>query len=329
MKTILDTMWSFVPARCLQVAARIGLFDHLRVDKELDTKVLASELGTNADALHRLLCVLACSGIVELTDIGWKFSASGFKYLSAGSSNSLLAFVERSAALVAAYDNLEEVLKSGSPDREMLELTQQCFGGKEAETQVFAKSMEAMSSVLAAEMVESVDLTEYSDCLDIGSGWGVFGRTMIRRWPGLSVTLFDLPHVIQGAKERCEKLPFGEQIHYMRGDWRDQLPDAEFDVVLLSQVLHEEPKEAACRLLTQGCERVRRGGIVIVVEFFLSSSKTDPLLSTIFHLNMLVEIGGATWSTEETESFLHDKGFEVIEVFPLSGGRTVVVGRRL
>src|SRR5689334_19021504 len=54
----------FMPSRVVHLAAQLGLADRLS-DRPKEAQVLASETGTHAPSLHRLLRALASIGVVE------------------------------------------------------------------------------------------------------------------------------------------------------------------------------------------------------------------------------------------------------------------------
>lgn len=329
MEQVLSALWSYVPSHCLQVATEIGLFDALnRPNGPRETKSLAQELSVSEEGLMRLLAVLASMRLLDGDNEAWALSPISRKYLVGDSKNTLVDFVPRAAVLRQAYERLRYVVATGTSDKQMSQLTDAAFGADPIATERFARVMEAMSAVLAAGLVESIDLSQCKSCLDIGSGWGVFGRVISRYWPYIEMTMLDRPGVIDGAINAWKSEFPAASATFISGDWHKDLPENQFDLVLLSQVLHEEPPVRALKLLDNACRRVSDDGRLVIVQFELADDLCGPELTAIFNMNMFIETGGRSFSLKELRSTFSLHSMILTGHIPLGGGRTAIVAKR-
>lgn len=328
LETLLSLIWSFVPSKCLEAAIKIDLFTKLDRPDGLAIEELESITGISKVIMRRFLRVFLSLGLVQHSSDQWYASDVSKRWLSRRSIQYLGDFVLRGSELNSAYSSLPSSLQGGCADPQMLAISKAAFGGDEFETNKFAACMESMSSTLAEELSEIVDLCECRHFIDIGSGWGIFARVLAQKWPRLECTLVDLPMVAKRARKKILDDGLDHRITVVESDWFEFFStfNIKADAILLSQVLHELPYQEARRLLELSCSMLHENGVVMVVEFLLHDDSPGPLLSTVFDLNMLVEVGGQTYSSLEIQEMMRGCGVRLESSHTLSGGRSLIVG---
>ncbi|MFO0960528.1 MAG: class I SAM-dependent methyltransferase [Isosphaeraceae bacterium] len=97
--------------------------------------------------------------------------------------------------------------------------------------------------------------------LDVGCGAGNYAIKLLRRLPGLDVTLIDLSRpMLDRARERISAESAGS-IEAIQGDIRDiDLPEAGFDIILAAMVLHHLRGEAEWEAVFGKLHRALRPG---------------------------------------------------------------------
>jgi ubiquinone/menaquinone biosynthesis C-methylase UbiE len=80
---------------------------------------------------------------------------------------------------------------------------QRQFDGFSAEQQqIFSAGVEAFSAASAVALVANYDFRRHRRVLDVAGGTGSFLILILRRYPGLHATLFELPDACAIARQR-------------------------------------------------------------------------------------------------------------------------------
>ena len=93
------------------------------------------------------------------------------------------------------WANLEAAIRAGEGQRQ--------FGGFSAEQQqIFSAGVEAFSAASAGALAANYDFGRHRRVLDVGGGTGSFLIPILRRFPALQGTLFELPGACAVARQR-------------------------------------------------------------------------------------------------------------------------------
>jgi hypothetical protein len=117
-----------------------------------------------------------------------------------------------------------------------------------------------------------------------------------------------------------------DRISFEASDYQAASLGEGYDVILLANILHDNPVASCRELLRKSHDALVEGGLVIVNEFFLDADKTGPPVGAIFSLVMLLENQGAgAYPAEEIKGWLLDAGFVDPVVRPLPDPSPMVV----
>lgn len=164
--------------------------------------------------------------------------------------------------------------------------------------------------------------------LDIGGGSGVFGKAFLDQYPDCVVHQVDWPHVNVVARQFN-----GNDKRFITTDgdifivpWEDQGP---YDVVVISHIVHQEPKERINALLSRVKKCLSDDGLIIINEYCLNREKNFPPYSLIFGLSMVLQNeGGTVYSFLELEEMLAQIGHEVLMINSPEPPSSVVISRK-
>ena len=138
------------------------------------------------------------------------------------------------------------------------------------------------------EIASHVDLSQRKRLMDVGGGPGTYSVLFAQRNPRLRAVVFDLPPVVS----------------------IDSFGHAEYDVVLMSNMLHQEDPEMCTSLLRRAYDALEPGGSLIVQAMFLNAAKDGPVWPTLQSLILnLVYRGGRAYSVDETLELVRQAGF--------------------
>jgi hypothetical protein len=237
--------------------------------------------------------------------------------------------------LYSRWDKLEQALTSNKP---VQDAEGNISGGRlydqakinqaVEQMQMFTRSMYGISVGPAMALARVFDFSKYQKMLDIGGGSGVYPIEVVKAYPNISADILDLEPVCEVANEYIKKFNLQDRIHTKVLDFsKDQLPK-DYDVALLSHIIHFFAKEKVSLLLRKIYDSLSsENGVVIISEWLLNDERTGPVPSALMSLTMVVDMPeGRNYSYSEVSKMLVDVGFKNIERRPLAGPAEIVIG---
>lgn len=333
---LLTTLWAFAPGRALHVAVDAGFFRHLDGSRgaALEVKELAHRIGWGHRSTSVVAQLFAKLGLVTVKGEAVSLTTSGRKFLSPASEKNLLPYLDRCRQLEVAYDHLSAVLVRDKPNAMMVRETKAAFGTNRKATQAFVKTMHAsaleFAEVLSIELIKLLPPNLPWRFLDVGCGQATLSCLMHDTFSKSRFRAFDLSGVSEWAEAYVEKRKKEAWITVDTADWnRWSWNEAEYDVVLLSQVLHESSQADANALFGNAADALADDGLLVVVMVGDGTTAAGDLLHSIFALNILLETGGENPSIAWLEPRAKRQGLVTVCLKPLPGGRSVWIGRKI
>ena len=166
----------------------------------------------------------------------------------------------------------------------------------EAREQIYRDVVSSLGSVFAAaadHLAGRCDLTPGS-ILDLGCGSGVWSLAIARRLPSARVTGLDLPSVVDQFRARAAALGIDYRIDTIEGDMHSvALPDDQWELAIIANVLRLEPVERARALIKRGVAALRPGGSLLIVDALASGSAAAERARAVYglHLAMRTHLG--------------------------------------
>lgn len=155
----------------------------------------------------------------------------------------------------------------------------------------------------------------YRDILDMGCGFGKSARPFVDRFPDARVVAIDLSApVLKLAHRQSEKL--GMKIDFMQRVAEDtRFPDASFDLVTATMVIHEQPMPVIRRTLAEAYRLLRPGGRLVILDYHRTG---DPLRDflTLGHARRNNEPFMAHILSVDTAALAREVGFTDVAVLP-------------
>lgn len=331
-----------VQARALQTAAELRLGD-LLADGPRTPGDLAAEIRCDADALHRLLALLASDGIVERTSGAHDaHSAHGtqdegsdhFQLTRAGAPlrsdhpASVRAVLEMDGAvsplIMGAVGHSLETGEPSFPQALGTDLYSYLDEHPE-QGEVFDRAMDDLARLVAPGLLAAHDFAHAHRVVDVGGGNGTLLAEVLRAHPRLEGTLLEVPRVAEAAQERLRGQGLAARTRVVAGDFFAEVPEAG-DVYLLKGVLHNWPDPEALRIL-RSCRRAmastatattpaspeNTGARLLVVEAVLPDGD-GPHPARTTDLAMLVLSGGRERTRAEYAALMERSGLQLESV---------------
>lgn len=306
-----------IPSRALQVVAELGVADHIAEDA-VSVKELASSCAADADALDRVLHLLAAYGVFERRADGYRHTEAS-QLLRSDHPMSMRAFARMMGLPVfrATFDQLEHSVQTGSPATGLVAgdgLWPYLLGHPE-EAAIFGQAMTGKAAADTAAVLGAYDFNRFDTIADIGGGRGHLLRAVLDAVPTAEGILFDLPGVI-------ETLDIGrDRLTPRAGDFFvDPLPMA--DAYILMEIIHDWPDAEAAAILAAIRRAASPGARVLIVENVLGDA-ADPRGHTL-DVIMLAVTGGRERTGTQLGGLLEGAGFVDSHVIETGGPMRIV-----
>jgi SAM-dependent methyltransferase/16S rRNA G966 N2-methylase RsmD len=311
-----ELLWSFAAHRVLTVSGRVGLLNALAADSATADQ-LAEQLQLDPLATGKVLRALSSLGIAATDGDRFRIAPSIGARFVAGPGD-FTPFLEHSHDLYERWgENLEPWLRGEQWTTKRRD---------PAGVARFGAAMQAMASQLAGQVAAILDLSGVVHMLDVGGGTGTYARVFCQGWPGLTAVVLDTPAVAEIGREQIGGTKLEGRIEFLGGDYHDSDYGSGYGLVLLANVLHQEPPERASALVERAAAALEPGGRVAVVDFSIDDRKTSSRVGSLFAINM--RSFGDTYSEPTIRSWMSRAGLVHIQRADVGTTRWIISGER-
>jgi len=175
---------------------------------------------------------------------------------------------------------------------------------------LFLYGMHEYARLYANDFAQLVDIPSDALVHDIGGGLGTYSMALCKQYDNLNAVIYDVQGAIQLAQQEVELSGLARRIGVAKCNYEIDNFGENADVVLLSNVLHQENLVTAKVMLSKAYAALLPGGTVIVQSLFLNENETSPLFSTLHSLSAIVIWGaGESYSANRVMGLLSQCGF--------------------
>jgi SAM-dependent methyltransferase len=179
---------------------------------------------------------------------------------------------------------------------------------------MFHNMMSAVTRAVAQQLVDVVDLSGTRRLLDVGGGAAVNARAIARRWPGVEVTILDLPSIAGAASAAVAADGLSDRIKVADCDILEADFPAGYDFVLFSHFLPIWSAERIQKLIGRAFRALAPRGKCLLIHPVQDDDRSGPelaaTLSAYFHVVASGE--GMVYTDAEYEQWLTEAGFRVL-----------------
>jgi hypothetical protein len=308
--------------RALHVVADLGIADAL--DQEPRSAAdLAKEVGADADAVDRVMRLLASHGVFDRRSGKYVHNALS-RALRSDHPQSMRAYVRLIGLPVfwQSWGELEQVVRSGKPAvRDIFAYLRE----HPQETEIFDAGMKSKAQSAISPVIAAYDFTVFETVGDIGGGLGHLLEAVLKSAPKLRGVLFDQPHVVERV---AVDEPIASRLNLQGGDFfRGPLPSCDAYVVM--EVLHDWSNAQSLQILKQIRKSAPDMAKLLVVETVLPGESAwaagnGEHFGNHLDINMLVLTGGRERTPDEFAQLFADSGWQLARVIPTSSPYSIV-----
>lgn len=309
----------------LHAGVKLDIFTRL-TDAPMSSTELAQTMSVDERGLDLLLHALTAMELLQKENTSFSSTSLSSTYLSKKSDTYMGHIIMHHHHLVEGWSHLDEAVKTGLPVR-----NHSSHEVRETERESFLMGMFNIASMFAPGIAEKIDLRGKSRLLDLAGGPGTYAIHFCRQNPALSAVIYDLPTTQPFAEQTVSRFGLAERISFTAGDVTGGDFGTGYDVVWISHLLHSENLEVNSEIIVNAAKALSSGGLLLIQDFILDSSKTSPLFPALFSLNMMIGTpAGRAYSQKEIFTMMSDAGLTEIERLPLDlpNGAGVMAGVR-
>jgi hypothetical protein len=293
-ETFLESYFTFMLARTLMVATRLGVFEALGPGP-LTADEVAGRCGTNPRATEKLLIALVGARCLTVDGDRYALTSAARKWLLKDSPLSchdkiLFQFVEWEQ-----LGHCEEYVRTGQPLHIHDQMTDEQW-------QLYQRGMRSMINPFVDEAVRALPVPRGArDMLDIGGSHGYWSVCLCRRHPELRSTILDLPESVKHAAPLLAKEGMGDRVKHLPGNaLTHDLGKSNYDLIFMSLLVHHFDAPTNRQLMGRIGEALRPGGVAAVLEPLRQEpSGKIGQMGGLLDLYFAITSSSGTWSAAE------------------------------
>jgi len=311
-------------SQALYVAAKLRIADFLK-DSPKSASEIALATGADEDSIYRLMRALCSVGAFRTVGAD-KFTATalGIPMQSDVPGSLRTMIVTLGETHYAAWAHLLESVKTGNAGFPLAFGTEMFdYLGRDVEAgAIFNHAMSEYSALSSCAVLLSYDFSKTRSLVDVGGGCGRLLTSILRMYPSMEGTLFDMPPVVAAAQEKLEFHPCRERCTLVPGSFLDFVPPGA-DTYLMSSVIHDWDDEHSITILRNCRRSMRRHSKILLLEFVVPTKKKSSF-STVLDLNMLVMNGGRERTAKEFRELFAAAGLKMTRIIPTMSPLNVI-----
>jgi SAM-dependent methyltransferase len=304
-RPLIDTQMAYTLARVVMAGADLGVFRAL-ADGPATAAEIAERCGTDPAATEKLLFALAATDYLDFRDEHYALTKVSRKWLLPDSPTDLTDKLRFQLTEWQFMDRSEEYIRTGQP----LELHDLPSGEM---WDSYQRGMRAMAGGFAPEMVRRMPVPSgATDLLDIGGSHGYYACELCRKHSGLRAVVLDLPAAVEKAAPLLAAEGMGDRVTHRAGDaLRDDLGEEDWDVVMISQLVHHFTDEQNRDLAARVARALRPGGVYAILDAFRSTRPGEAgQLPALLEFYFALTSQSGTWTPEEMAGWQRDAGLQ-------------------
>ncbi len=291
-------------AQILFSCLELGVFEALS-EREDDAAGVAATAGADPERTALLLAAAAQLGLLEREGERFRNSEMASSFLVAG-DGSMTDWIRFIAGCYEPWGQLAESVRDGKPVRDRTD----DFLGPDESLRNLILAMRDYARGAGSVMPRSLDLSGRRRLLDLGGGPGTHSLNLARRFPDLTCVVFDLPAVVSITDQLIEEEGLGDRVTTVPGDYLTDDIGTGYDVVLLSNMLHQEDPDGCMAILRKARAALSPGGLLVIQLAFLEPDRSGPMWALLQSLQLgLFYEGGRAYTQAEILDMIEPAGF--------------------
>lgn len=313
-------------SQMIGVVAELGIADLLK-DGPRESDQLAKSVGASPDALYRVMRALASVGIFsEVSDRCFQLTPLA-DCLRTGVPGSMRSWAR---AVIAdhfwrTWQDLLYSVRTGRPAYDHVHgMGLFDYFSRNPDTgQVFDEAMTNFSATEIPAIAAGYDFSAIRKLVDVAGGHASLLCAILRANPTIEGVLFDMPMVIEGARNAIVGEGLAGRCEVVGGDFFQSVPSGG-DAYMMKHIIHDWDNGRSIQILKNCRSAMTRDGRVLIIETVIQPGN-QPDFFKLLDVAMLT-ISGRERTEEEFRSLLEQAGFRLRRVVPTQSPVAVIEG---
>lgn len=335
----------FLPSRALYTVAELNIADQL-VNGPRTADQIAHALDLNADAVHRLLRMLAAHGV--FTQTGDRFALNALSELiTTNHPHSLHDFLlHEDPERWESYGKMKYTIQTGKPSFNHL-FGQGYFdyiARDKKRAEQFDKGMATFSQTESNAIADAYNFAPYNTIVDVGGGVGGLLVAILEKNPrpvmltprlrsGLKADrlpsealakdgskqgiLYELPHLAGLAKKYVADHGMADRINIVTGSFLESVV-AGGDLYILKRILHDWDDQIAVQILKNCVSAMKDDARIVIFDCIVPEGSSYDISKDI-DIIMMVIFGGKERTKKDFENVFAASGLKLVKATPIPG----------
>jgi len=305
---------AYYASATLFAALELNIFEALHAANGSTAEALAQRLSLSPRGIRMLLDACVGLGLLIKSEQRYTNTPAADICLVPGSQHDLTGAIRYNMDVYQAWGRLSDFVRSGHP----VESPDLHLGADPDRTRRFVLAMHSRALGIGRAVIPMLDLQGACKLLDLAGGSGAYSVLMAQSVSGLICTVLDLPPVVNVAKTLVAESAVSERVRFLPGDYHATPYPAQIDVVTIFGALHQETPEQIVDILQRAYAALRPGGQIYILDLMTDSTRTQPVFSTLFALNMAMTTEhGWVFSEADIVEWLTQAGFVGCNIRPV------------
>lgn len=308
---LLELSMGFAVSTMIAAVVRHGIADELG-DGSATAAKLATDLGLDADTVHRMLRALADYDIVHVNDAGeFRLTRVG-QLLRSDHADGMVPWLKYldSDATQAAWRNLDaSLIEGGSPFVHANGMSiWDWFTTHRQEGDTFGEAMARITGFELPSILSSYPWPRTGVICDIAGGTGTLLGSILRKRPDTAGVLVDYADRFSAAQQRLRELGVDERVQTKPGNIFE-LIDVVADLYLLKDILHDWDDDSCRQILRTVRAAAPTGSTLLIIEQ-LQPLNASTFPTSLVDMHMLTQTdGGRQRSAAQLHELMRDAKF--------------------
>jgi predicted O-methyltransferase YrrM len=305
----------FQISQVLLTGMKFCLFDRLKEEKTAIE--ITEEIQANPVIIEKLLNVLASLQLISKKNKKYINTEIAQTYLVKDSpfyQGNLLNLIAQGNNI---WSNLDKALKGENtpkrPNGQRDKVFDKSFILAMAEGGIRGPLQKTIKTVSVHDVFNNA-----KTLLDIGGGHGLYAIGFAQKNPDLKVTVFDLPPVVEVAKDFIEQYGIHDRINTQAGDYMKDDLGGKYDIIFASDTFYH-PKETLQNLLEKIYHSLNDNGFLISKHWVVNEDRTEKLTAVFWDLWLsLLEHPHYVYTASEYTELFKEHNLLITEIIDIS-----------
>lgn len=296
---------AYVRSAALMAAVELGLFTRIS-EGAVTTDALAKTLGLTPTNAERLATACVALGLLERHGETLRNAPDVERFLVEGAPHYAGPWILFTKPQWDEWGRLAAHLQRAEPPAVLGKYVD--FTVEDARR--YHRATYSVGLGAGRRFVRQADLAGRRRLLDLGGGSGAYCIAAAHAHPHLTAVVFDLPPVVEVAREFIASHGLAARIGAIGGDFtRDPFP-RDADVIVMASNLPQYSREIIQQVVDKAYAALLPGGEMHLIGEMLNAERTGPLDPALWGLNeALAGSTGVAHSVSECLTYLERAGF--------------------